>query len=103
SWIIAAVLLAVVASIVIAPLATFVVLVVMDGARARTAISTAWAVARPHYAYLVYAMLVLSVIGTLGALVLGFGLLVTLPVTTLATVYLYRVARSARRPALAPY
>lgn len=103
SWIIAAALLAVVASIVIAPLSTFVVLVVMDGAQARTAISTAWAVARPHYAYLVYAMLVLSVIGTLGALVLGIGLLVTLPVTTLATVYLYRVARSARRPALAPY
>ena len=96
-----AAVIAVVAHILVNPVATFAVMSVFDGAPARACVSVAWSAARPFYGRLTFILFAISLIGSAGVLLAGAGLLLTLPLSVLATVFMWRETTSRRRPVTA--
>lgn len=87
------------ASLAIMPITTVMPLLVMDGrSTAMGSLSTALNVVKPHYWMALLCFFVLSIISGIGAVVFYVGLLYTVPLAAIGTVFIYRQLIAGRRP-----
>ena len=92
-------LLLMVGAFAVMPVTAVMPLLVMDGrATALGALGTAVRVVKPHYWMALVCFFVISLVSSLGAILLYVGLLYTMPLGMIATVYIYRQLIAGRRP-----